>query len=175
MHVKLSSICCGKRFLFSRCIQANLPRTTAGTTRQPSLVAVVLIQTIKHKNYELQNLKSGKLIAQSNPLSRGEHALTSYIWKAATTIHNSILIYPVSLSSRDLWLGDNLFTCWALICFYAFSNILLDRIKSIQIKYCKVRNIGADLLLATLASGSDSLILRSVYICSIFQRFFFFF
>ena len=42
-------------------------------------------------------------------------------------------------------------------------------------KYCKVRNIGVELLLATLASGSDSLILRSVYICSIFQRFFFFF
>ena len=42
-------------------------------------------------------------------------------------------------------------------------------------KYCKVRNIGVELLLATLASGSDSLILRSVYICSIFQRFFFVF
>ena len=40
--------------------------------------------------------------------------------------------------------------------------------------YCKVRNIGVELLLATLASGSDSLILRSVYICSIFQRFFIF-
>ena len=34
-------------------------------------------------------------------------------------------------------------------------------------KYCKVRNISVELLLATLASGSDSLILRSVHICSI--------
>ena len=37
--------------------------------------------------------------------------------------------------------------------------------------YCKVRNISVELLLATLASGSDSLILRSAYICSIFQDF----
>ena len=42
-------------------------------------------------------------------------------------------------------------------------------------QYCKVRNISVELLLATLASGSDSLILRSVNICSIFQRFFFVF
>ena len=38
--------------------------------------------------------------------------------------------------------------------------------------YCKVQNIGVELLLATLASGLDSLILRSVYICTIFQQFF---
>ena len=39
--------------------------------------------------------------------------------------------------------------------------------------YCKVRNINMELLLATLASGSDSPILRSVHICSIYQRFFY--
>ena len=37
--------------------------------------------------------------------------------------------------------------------------------------YCKVRNISVELLLATLANGSDSLILRSAHICSIFQDF----
>ena len=32
--------------------------------------------------------------------------------------------------------------------------------------YCKVRNINVEEILATLTSGSDSLILRSVNICS---------
>ena len=35
--------------------------------------------------------------------------------------------------------------------------------------YCKVRNIGVELLLATLASGSDSLVLRSLYIHLLFR------
>ena len=43
--------------------------------------------------------------------------------------------------------------------------------KCIDLTYCKVRNIDVEPLLATLASGSDSRILRSVHICSIFQRF----
>ena len=36
-----------------------------------------------------------------------------------------------------------------------------------QNEYCKVRNINVEIILATLTSGSDSLILRSVDICSI--------
>ena len=35
------------------------------------------------------------------------------------------------------------------------------------LSYCKVRNINGKVILATLTSGSDSLILRSVNICSI--------
>ena len=37
--------------------------------------------------------------------------------------------------------------------------------------YCEFRNISVELLLATLASGPDSLILRSAHICSIFKYF----
>ena len=33
--------------------------------------------------------------------------------------------------------------------------------------YCKVRNINVEVILATLTSGFDTLILRSIYICSI--------
>ena len=51
---------------------------------------------------------------------------------------------------------------WAGIRYWATTFLL----------YCKVWNINVELLLATLASGSDSLILRSAYICSIFPRFF---
>ena len=32
-------------------------------------------------------------------------------------------------------------------------------------RYCKVRNINVEVILATLTSGSDSLILRSVNVC----------
>ena len=48
--------------------------------------------------------------------------------------------------------------------------VFLEMLNTLE--YCKVRNIGVELLLATLASGLDSLILRSFYICSIFQQFF---
>ena len=54
-----------------------------------------------------------------------------------------------------------------------FQKMPDDTLASLSIlRYCKVRNIGVELLLATLASGLDSLILRSVYICTIFPQFF---
>ena len=68
--------------------------------------------------------------------------------------------------------------CWLTCVIYAdlpvwyMLTYLCDICWFTSVIYCKVRNIGVELLLATLASGSDSLILRSVYICSIFQRFF---
>ena len=58
------------------------------------------------------------------------------------------------------------------MCSIAIHQPSILPVVSGQLVYCKVRNIGVEQLLATLVGGSDSLILRSVYICSIFQRFF---
>ena len=47
-----------------------------------------------------------------------------------------------------------------------FAHIVVGR-EIIYLVYCKVRNIKVEVILATLTSGSDSLILLSVNICSI--------
>ena len=48
-----------------------------------------------------------------------------------------------------------------------FENMYVWIIHDVCMIYCKVRNINVEVILAILTSGSDSLMLRSVNICSI--------
>ena len=56
------------------------------------------------------------------------------------------------------------------IYIYMYINVYIYTYICIYI-YCEFRNISVELLLATLTSGPDSLILRSAHICSIFKDF----
>ena len=116
--------------------------------------------------------------------------------ECVTGHHLSIIDYVKCLSNKSSWLRHDRMLefsikrptatidheiSWLILYNYICLKVLQYRLKecnlttleySLCVHYCKVRNIGVELLLATLASGLDSLILRSVYICAIFQQFF---
>ena len=77
--------------------------------------------------------------------------------------------YPVEDKERvSFTINSVIFFCWELTLFFGFVQpVRVWIVNTYETwEYCKVRNINVEVILATLTSGSDSLILRSVNICS---------